>query len=452
MKLHGAGRMKLATNAASDLTPLPGESITSSLWRYAWRNRLKSTELRVYCSAGIGYAEEGRRPNLKRQFDPDIFAAASGWVIDSDEAQLVEVTPRHHRSAWWCPQFRYCPLCLEQLYHSFWHQSTFLSHCPTDGAALLDRCYSCGNRTPAYGFYRGLLHRPYTCEHCRRPFSGAKLTLSARLAMQERADEVKRALADVQHWWDAVSALRHELESMLGERVLENYAPWLHAETSVRQWIVQQGSEVRLPVTTTRTVPDLTILRWRVRLLPSESINGSDEKRTYWDKRLGLAQQVYRATLKRLFKAITKYGPVEEAEFRRNEPLSFEDLGQLANGCNLHLLAFNLLRRGYESGFAAGHERLEQALLDVRRIRFPFEYEFSGRIKICWRAQFLAEYASLYWWVVAVRDGRNGVESMRIDTCTLRNIDVQHDSEHGDLVSGAAAFPAVDGLNLTLFP
>lgn len=451
MKLHEAGPMKLATNAASDLTPLPCESITSSLWRYAWRNRLKSTQLRVYCSRGIGYAEEGRRPNLKRQFDPDIFAAASGWVIYSHEAQLVEVTQRHHRSAWWCPQFRYCPLCLEQLYHSFWHQSNFLSHCPIDGAALLDRCYSCGNRTPAYGFYRGLLHRPYVCEHCRRPFSGVKLTLNARLAMQQRADEIKRAFADVEHWWGAVSALRQKLESMLGDRPLESYAPWLQPETSVRQWIVQQESNIHLRFTTRRTLPDLTILNWRVRLPPSKSMGGMDERRTHWDMRVVLAQQVYRATLKRLLKSISICRPFDELEVQRQESITPENLAPTYKSCNLHLLAFNFLRRSYEFVFLDGCERPERPVLDVRRLHFPFEHEFGARIRICWRAQFIAEYASLYWWIVAVCDGRDGVDAMRIETCILRNIDVQHDTEKGDLVSGSVAFPAVDGLDLTLF-
>jgi hypothetical protein len=452
MKLQGAGQMKFAANAATDLTTLRGESITSSLWRYAWRNGLKSTELRVYCSTGIGYAEEGRRPNLKRQFDPDIFAAASGWVINSDEAALVEVTQRHHRSAWWCPQFRYCPLCLEQLYHSFWHQSLFFSHCPIDGAALLDRCYSCGTRTPAYGFYRRLLHRPYVCEYCRHPYSGVKLSLSARLAMQQRADEVKRALADVEHWWGAVCALRQELESMFAERRFESYAPWLHPETSARQWIVQQESEVHPPVTTTRTLPNLIILRWRVRLLTLESIDGIDEKHRYWDKRLDLAQQVYRATLKRLLKSISICRPFDEVDLQRHESITLDNLGSMHTPCNLHLLAFNFLRRGYELAFPEGCETPAQPVLDVRRLHFPFEHEFAGRIRICWRAQFIAEYASLYWWLVAVCDGRDGVDAMRRNTCTLWNTGVQHDTENGDLVSGSVAFPAVDGLNLTLFP
>jgi len=452
MKLHGAGQIKFAANAASDLTPLKGESITSSLWRYAWRNGLKSTELLVSCSTGIGYAEESRRPNLNRRFDSDIFAVASGWAINSDEAQLVEGSQRHHRSAWWSPQFRYCPVCLEQLYHTFWHQSLFLLHCPIDGAGLLDRCYSCGKRTPAYGFYRRLLHRPYTCENCRRPFSGVKPTLSARLAMQQRASEVKRALTDIEHWWGAVSVLRQELESMLGERRLESYAPWLLPETSVRQWIVQQISGPYLNVTATRTLPSLTILRWSVRLLPSESVGQIDASRTYWHERLSIAQRVYRATLKRLLKSISIFCPFDELDMQRHESITLANLSPMPKACNLHLLAFNFLRRGYEQVFLEDCKRPEQPMLDVRRLHFPFEHEFSGRIRICWRAQFIAEYASLYWWLVAVCDGRDGVDAMRINTCTLWNVEVQHDSENGDLVSGSVAFPAVDGIYLTLFP
>jgi hypothetical protein len=445
-------RIIFPTNAAMDLQPLPGESITSSLWRFAWRNGLKAKELLVFCSTGTGYAKEEGPSRLNRRFDPEVFRASSGWEEQLGETRVVEASQEQHRRAWWSSQFRYCPLCLEQLYHSFWHQSTFLSHCPVDGAALLDECYSCGARTPAYGFHRTLLNHPYTCQKCRGPISGIKVSLSSRLIIQQRADELKRIFADVEHSWGAISPARQEVEFLLPERKVDSYAPWLRPETSLRQWIVEQVPGRHWLATTTRTLPALTILKWRVRLMPLDPLAWINAKRTYKHEQLSLAQQVYRATLTRLMKAISVCSPFDEADFRSHEVLPTDDPARLPDRCNLHLLAFIKLRRSYETYFSALEEPPEKARFDTQLVGFPYGYEFADRVRICWRAQFIAEYASLYWWILAARDGRKRVGALRRRTSTMRNIDIQHDREKGDLVSGSVAFPAVDGLNLTLFP
>jgi hypothetical protein len=143
-------------NAASDLIPLPEESITSSLWRFAWRNGLRAKELLKYCSPYATYDKEHARMMHGFGFNARIFAQSSGWRDASDEPKLVGATPLRHLGIWWANNFRYCPICLEHAYHSFWHQNLFITHCPLDGAPLSTHCHCCRGLLAAYGFhYKG---------------------------------------------------------------------------------------------------------------------------------------------------------------------------------------------------------------------------------------------------------------------------------------------------------
>ena len=82
----------------------------------------------------------------------------------------------------------------------------------------------------------------------------------------------------------------------------------------------------------------------------------------------------------------------------------------------------------------------------------PYGNEFAQQVRIRWRAQFVAEYAAFYWWLVAVRDGRKRVGDFRRETATMSHVDVKFDGRIGDYIIGKVAFPAVDGLRLSLYP
>jgi len=132
--------------------------------------------------------------------------------------------------------------------------------------------------------------------------------------------------------------------------------------------------------------------------------------------------------------------------------LPLEDLVRSHNHCNLHLPALIMLRRSYETYISALEDPPEHAQLEDGNVGFPYGNEFALRVRICWRAQFIAEYASFYWWLVAMRGGRNGVNSFRRKMATLSDATASYDRQLGDLVIGTVAFPTVDGLDLGLFP
>jgi hypothetical protein len=417
-------------NAASDLQPLPGESFMSSVWRLAWRNGLSKKE-------------------LKGVHDPGGFTNLSGWGEQSREMKFVGASNAKHRSAWWDSSFRYCPLCLEHLYHSFWHQSMFLSHCPLDGAELRTDCYCCGTRLSTIKFHRSVFTKPYTCPKCDGPISGIKVSLGLRLAIQQRASEFEPVFATIERWWTLVTPVRKEVENLLPSRSGCHYAPWLRLDTSARQWVLASAPTPEGMSTVTRTLPQLIVLSWRVRLEPDRMTRNWSHG-TRRPVRLALALQAYRSTLRRLWKAISRRFSLDEVEYRRHLTLPPNDLVRLPERSSLHLLALIVLRKSYETYYSI-FQAPEKADFDDWLVDFPYGNEFAERVRICWRAQFIAEYASIFWGLMAVRDGRCSMRDLRKEVLTLHSVSTKLDFKNGDLVSGSVAFPAVDGLTLGLF-
>lgn len=452
MKIYESVPGQFPGNAALDLVPLPGESIVSSLWRFAWRNGLGVKELLRFCSGDARYAKDNGRYSPTRGFDPDIFMNASGWIDHSCERQVVDDGYEAHRSMWWSRYFRYCPVCLEHLYHSHWHQSQFLSHCPFDGAELLTHCYCCGTLLPAYGVYRSLLGKPYACPKCRGPISGIDVTLHARLAVQQRAGELRRIVSSIEHWWAASAPARHEIEFLLGPQRADTHAPWLRAETSMRQWVLTMTSAPgSLPVAT-RTLPRLVVLKWKVKLDPDEPMAFLTSRRKSKHEKLDFARQVYRATLVRLLKAIARCEPFDDAQYRRHQILPVEDHLRYPGRCNMKLLALIMLRRNYETYFSSFESSPKTAELQQDNIGFPYGNEFAMRLRICWRAKFVVAYAAFYWGLVAMRNGHKAAKDLQGEALILSNVDIRQDYKQGDLIAGSVAFPEIDGLDLSLFP
>ena len=432
MTFHRASPAHFSANAAWDLAPLPGESIVSSVWRFAWRNHLSARQ-------------------LKSMLNPAVFKNVSGWDAQSREAQFLGASHAKHRSAWWASSFRYCPLCLEHLYHSFWHQLLFLSHCPLDGAALRSTCYCCGALLIAENFDHCLLNKPYSCSKCLGPISGIEVNLDLRLAIQQCASEFASVFVKIERWWALMSPARKEVERLLPYRSVASYAPWLRPDTSAIQWVLATAPIPQGISTETRTLPQLIVFRWKVRLKPDPPTRIWG-RRTSRDARVGLALQVYRATLRHLWRTISQCSFCDDTEYRLCQTLPLENVISFPAKVNLHVLAFITLRRSYETYYSSSMARPEKAVFEHRLLGFPFGDEFAERIRICWRAQFIAEYASIYWWLTAVRNGCRGTRDLRKENLTLQSAFTEYDFEQGHLVSGGVGFPAVDGIDLRLLP
>lgn len=441
-------RQKLIPNAAVDLTPLPGESITSSLWRYAWRNSLRAKELLQFCSHGATYEREHAKLTLAAGFDAKLFVKSSQWGRVSEEPKFIVAKHRRHLGMWWDTTFRYCPICLEHVYHSFWHQNLFITHCPLDSAPLSTKCYCCSRLLPAYGFHYRLLDSPYICTHCGGPIAGVEPRVSARLQIQEREQQMRAALDAFALWWELSSEARQEFEFLFGERQTYSFAQWLRCDTSIRQWVLDRAPVCSYPAVSSRTIPKLVILKWRVRLTPPDPLKHFMRTRIPRCVQLGLARQVYKATLRRLARAVQAISPFDEAKHRRYLASPPSDIVRHPSGCNMYLLALVVLRRCYETYFSAIQEDISDVQFQMDLTNFGSELEFGSRVRIYWRLRFLAEYGSIYWWLVALRNDNAAARNASLSHTLLRATTVDPSDQEGDLAAGSAAFPSVDGLDL----
>jgi hypothetical protein len=441
-------RQTHAQNAAADLAPLEGESITSSLWRFAWRNGLRAKELIRFCSRGASYEKDHAKFTLAAGFDAKVFAESSLWVQKSDEPKWRVSRHRHHVDMWWAADFRYCPICLEHVYHSFWHQNLFITHCPIDGAALKTRCYCCGSVLPAYGFHYKILDSPYICSTCGGPIAGVEPTVSARLEMQEQAKLVRSVFLALALWWELGSAARSEFEFLVGERNVHRYAPWLESDTSIRQWVIDRAPPCSNFALSSRTIPKLVIFKWRIRLSPPDLLERLTRRRIPAEVQLDLARQVYKATLRVLVCAVQKIRPFNGSEHRRYLVTAPSDIIRHSSDCNMLLLALTTLRRQYETYFSLWDDDISEAVFQIDLAKFGGELEFGRRVRIYWRLRFLAEFGAIFWCVTALRNGNPEAQNgnLRMASLEAAKIDL-HDEDH-EVAEGSIAFPAVDGFDL----
>jgi len=68
---------------------------------------------------------------------------------------------------------RFCPICIEKMYHSTLHQFLFIKECPFHKVMLLNNCPNCNIEIP-YSFSDNIFVSPYTCR-CRFKFSQKKI-------------------------------------------------------------------------------------------------------------------------------------------------------------------------------------------------------------------------------------------------------------------------------------
>jgi hypothetical protein len=268
--------------------------------------------------------------------------------------------------------------------------------------------------------------------------------------------EIGDAVRGIERWWETLLPARKQIEGLLGSRTWSSYAHWLRADTSLRQWVISMAPGQSWPPVSVRTIPPLVVLEWNVRLRPPpdpylQAFIWTNLGRKSNYERLSLARQVYRTTLRLLDSAISIAFPFSDAEYRRCLTVPPMDLVLHPAGCNLHLLALAVLRTNYETFCSIFDGVPDEASLDETVVSYPFGWEFAERVRICWRAQFVAEYASIYWLLVAMRDGRRGVSKLDSRAAALYTADIYGRHTDGESIRGRVAFPAVDGLPLGLF-
>ncbi len=422
-----------------DLCPLPHESILSSLWRFAWRNALSGSRLLQYCK---------QRPTFSTSSFPSFdqislvqFESATNWKLE-----IAERTCRLADATWWEGNFRYCPLCLEHGYHSYWHQSLYIETCPIDGARLLTTCEHCGMRLPQYGICRSLLDRPYVCAHCYNPISGVWPTVESRLSIQCCADKFSQALSGLYDWWIESGSVRRALLNHLPSSDRKDVSHYTFPYRSfMRQWVLDHNEAANpFPVTARRT-PRLIILRWAVRLNVEPGWQVKLAQRVSWDGRYRTRMLgIYRATLRRLERLIYARRAFTDEDYRRYLVATGSESQSFPNAADLPLLALCAMRRNLERYLSLNPSRPPNSLRD------PSSTEISAfwhRARVCWRIAFIGMYVDMYWSLVSTRaEVFRFLNPPSFNPCAMRQFEEESEDPKFAYFKGSIAFPEIDGM------
>lgn len=82
---------------------------------------------------------------------------------------------------------KYCPICINSLYHSIYFQIKWVSDCPIHKVKLLNKCHNCG-RGISVLFNRKMVHSPYCCTWCLSPLYTDKNLLLNPPIIEESVD------------------------------------------------------------------------------------------------------------------------------------------------------------------------------------------------------------------------------------------------------------------------
>ena len=428
---------------ATDLAPLPFESAVSSLWRFAWRNVLTpETILDVFSTrkcfsdsqygTDIGWLDHGKTKE------------ATGWnAYSGDERNFLGGFGRN--SALWVHwNFRFCPLCLGDTYHSFWHQSVYVAACPLHQIELTAECQSCGAPTEKYACTRKFLASPYTCNTCRRPLAGVTPSVEARLELQSRGTEIQNCFAPLNAWWDDGRFVRARLH----ESTVRPFCG--HPSEKRTQQIMRAALQCAcpgIPKMKTYGLP-LEYTFWRSVATAPILTDYVDDGRKY----RAYVEDAYRRTVRYLEATIAERFPYSVDDYKSHLDFRINDEGVSTVQYQPHLLALAIMRRKLEADYGYLSIRRENCpMID------PFRFNCSKRSprQHC-RSAFLCVYASAF---ACVKGARNHVIS--IEELTEVGMHDLHIYCHGGTLWkrgrfgyvqfhwGGAVWPEVAGLHLS---
>jgi hypothetical protein len=432
--------------AGSALVPLPYESSMSALWRFGWRNSLKSAQLKGLCSDNLSYpaadcVRSGAWVNTEK------LRAISGWTVPTAEEVRFARALRNDHGAWINTGLRYCPLCLELGYHSFLHQLAGISSCPLHGVPLAHRCHSCGAGLPLYRHAPVLYDRPYRCV-CGQPISGVAPDLVLDDMLRAQRGALEEAFGPVMRWWEESAVLRAQAARFSSTMT----PPGEH----LRQWcdvpaFIRSLTLLRAPPPDCFDAPAvsaITVLRWRVCIATDIPAPAWPQPRRSWQERVRIPAAVYRCVLRGLQRWVCRHEQWSEAQLFAALLAQSERVRDFRP----RLLALLCLRRQFEERMWEGgpwdpNPHVGQ-LRDAPEIDLNL---YQGRtIRVAWRAAFLALYAS--WYFRVLKSVNESVSVLKFyhrgeSDCFLYWSAVEAERERR-WWTGAVAFPTIDDLHL----
>jgi hypothetical protein len=429
--------------AGTDLCPLPHESVVSTLWRFCWRNMLDAKQLKEICSGRKVFPARGF-PEDPSCIDSRRFFAEMRWNLPSAEERAFWRESAFGSYIWMSAFFKYCPLCLEHGYHSYWHQLKQLESCPIHEIQLSQRCQACNRHVAVYRLSKELFQIPYCCTWCHQPISGVRPTLDGHMDFRESEKAVEGAFMPLVEWWNKNSKNRSYARAFSARgRYARDIVTWCDHDEFLRS--IASLEECSLNYIRRPQYGRITKLAWRIKM--------QDTGVKYWwisridtGKLMCIARCVYRCTLHLLEKRILAEEGLSEDDYLLHKRRVFGVNKVPLHGCRPELLALCLMRSSFEMEWGFWQDG---RFADLRSIPdFNFETYQSRVPRIAFRALFLAIYAAWYFEVKRLMSIGTLYCGNFVDGVTGCPSIFSNFSGSSEIVNqwrlGEVAFPAVD--------
>jgi hypothetical protein len=340
---------------------------------------LRPEDIRSLC---YGHRYGRRKDSFLQQqlIDGKRVFAATGWEVPSpDEAVMLEAL-EPARNVWLSDCFRFCPICLEGAYHSYWFQFEPLLCCPVHAVPLTTLCPRCFRVVGSYRVGRDLFATPLRCIRCRAFLAGAPMTLASHTEFREHSDQLSSAFHYLDQWTkDSGKSLKS-----LHMFARQNRDLLLRRPLS-RPLLLGLANELcALPAgcTCSRGCPVLAI-RWRLNLVPRQ--RASYQYRSRWSERATIPLTVYRTVLRRLRRWLTT------AFLSRFWPSSYKYTSEAeVRMLPTPLAAYCLLRRRVEGEWYSIYARVHDAW--IRDAPLPLVHDGREPPRLICAAQYVGMY------------------------------------------------------------
>jgi hypothetical protein len=231
--------------------------------RFAWLNAFNRRDLADYCigyKKTIPYYAEFRFPKWVRS---ELIFRSLAWKLPNElELVVAEKFSDLFSTVWDFYYLKYCPICMEGLYHSYWFQLDNLQRCPVHGCQLMVTCMYCGSQTSPYNFDLKAFNKPYLCSVCGKPFCGAPPCLEAHEVIRESAGLLEEVFRDYRFWLQRFDS--EDLFRIWPENESYEWSNWCNLQ-SIRTHYIHQISDLPSEVAPILR-SDLIVLRWNTRM------------------------------------------------------------------------------------------------------------------------------------------------------------------------------------------
>jgi hypothetical protein len=429
---------KMLITGGIDLPPLPYESSRSILARLGWRNGVKMNEI----LSAWRREQNGAEVNFIRS---ELYDLTGKWLLTMNAERLFNLNIRIQADQWrWYEaKFRFCPLCLEECYHSYLFQWRRLLICPRHGCTLASQCQCCGKEVDKSSYSpdarAGIGKMGYRCSSCFGPIAGAVPDLQSHLQLQ----------TDSAYLAERMGPIEQEFYLLL-ERMSHVSIPGAYPRAQLRRHVVDATERLMrkgaLPRGLTRSF-GMTYVRWSSRM--AEASGSANLVVPESPQTPAKYHAVYVATRRLLARWVFQRDCIEEEDSRVCRLFVERDEDSLVDEWPALELSYVI--------FCSRMESLR--ILPITSHRFfvlaPLPYplqrmeEINRLPRVAYRAWLLHSFSVIYTHLSTMR-GMSVCKASRM-LCVPESHRPMHQIFGGEADSGALCFPTVVGMPTSPF-